>query len=188
MTSATASPEFAVPASGQAPEEVITTSLNHHEDGRELVVAAHADSIQAMLITSGRFRDLEVMIKGRVGGDEEPRIVSDTLYQAFMKRRVEREKCLRARSHLSAEDSSDGQDFQCGFFAMNELVDAVMSGKTNTTHLVVNFGGLTELEIGSDVASHSQLAEYAAALIFEVHSRQFGKVTDSILADRLVTS
>ena len=174
---------------------MIRADFNYVEVDRELVVATHTDTIQAMLLVSCRFQDLDVSIKGRLGGDEEERIVTDPLFQAFTKRRVERDKALRSmqmieagseqKTTLLAEESGDGQPFSCGFFRMNTLVEGVRTGRTNATQLMANFGGITSIEVGSDVADHSGLGEYAAALIFEVHARQLGEVPNSILVSRL---
>ena len=134
------------------------------------------------------------MIKGRVGEAEEHRIVADPLFIAFSQKRIERVKALREAQRIpfGSENpsrltvgQSAGEPFRCEFFRMNELVDGFFDGKVNATHLLVNFGGATDLEIGSDTANHEQLAAYAAELVFQVHARQLGEVPDSILKYRL---
>lgn len=172
----------------------MAVSFNKIESTGELILSAHVDTIQAMLLTSGNFPELDVMIKGRVGGDEEGRITADPLFKAFTQKRIERDKSLReaqivspdseSRSRLTVEQSVD-EPFRCKFFRMNELVEGLITGEVNATRLMVNFGGATDLEIGSDVASHEQLETYAAELVFQVHARQLGEVPDSILRNRL---
>jgi hypothetical protein len=177
------------------PAVQIGASFNRVDDRGELILSTHVDTIQAMLLTTGDFPELEVMIKGRVGGQEEGRITADPLFRVFTQRRVERDKLLResqitpaglpTRRRLTVEEAADSEPFQCGFFDMNKLVRGLLKGEVNAAHLMINFGGATDLEIGSDTASRPQLEAYAAELVFQVHARQLGEVPNSILMKRL---
>ena len=177
------------------PSVQVLATFNRIDDQGELILSAHVDTIQAMLLTSSEFPGLDVMIKGRVGKQEEGRIVSDPLFRAFTERRVERDKLLREtqvvsadsqdRQRLKVEESANGKPFQCKFFDMNELVRGLLSGEVNANRLMVNFGGATDLEIGSDKAGREELETYAAELVFQVHARQLGEVPESILLSRL---
>lgn len=172
------------------PSSIIPVKLRADHNGEEIVLATHTDSIQAMLLTADRYPEAGIMVKGRLGAVEERRIVQDSLYRVFTKSRAERAAALRRRMgevgcsgepYLSVEQSEAGEPFECGFFRLNKLVTGLFAGELNANTLMVQFGGATELEIGSNVCDEAELAPYADKMAFEIRARQMGELPMSIL-------
>ncbi len=173
------------------PLTVVTADFNAGYDRSKPPVTVHTDSIQAMIIVCRDQEDLNLMIKGRVE-EEADRISADSLYQDFVKTRAERKHMVHRdmqnpelmQSSLTVEQSANGEPFDCKFFDMNRVVEAVFSGATNANRLMVNFGGATEVEIGSSSCSLLQLEHASEVLIKEVRARQLGELPVSLLASR----
>lgn len=173
------------------PNTTLKVDFNANRDPNEPPLTAHTDTIQAIVLACRDQKELNLMIKGRVD-DEAERVSSDPMFQAFIKTRAERRSMVHrdaqnpelSQRTLSVEQSTDGVPFECKFFDMNKIVDAVFSGRTTANQLMVNFGGVTQLEVGSNSASLAQLEEAGDILTKEIRARQLGELPVSILATR----
>lgn len=163
-----------------------TTIVEFCDPGDDRIVAAHTDSIQSLIITASHYPELKVMIKGRVSEGQEERIASDPLFKAFTSVRAERQAAVNQTvasklGRLGVEMSSTSEPFRCNYFSMNTLVEGLLTGEANGNNLLINFGGATHVEIGSDKCKLDQLERFGDLLKWGVRTRQLGEVTDSIL-------
>lgn len=173
------------------PLTVITADFNADSEQDKPPLTAHTDTIQAMVLACRDQESLNLMIKGRVD-EEAARVSADPMFQAFIKTRAERKSMVHqdtqnpelAQNKLTVEQSADGAPFECTFFDMNKVVAAIFSGRTSANQLMVNFGGITEVEIGSNTATQTELEEAGDILIKEVRARQLGELPVAILATR----
>lgn len=154
------------------------------------ILAAHTDTVQALILVASQHPSLGVFARGRASEGQSDKISQDPLIKAYVAERAGRNGEANAYiasslGRLSVEMSSEGSTYSSKFLSLNKIVDDVFDGKTNANKLMTNFGGLTEIEIGSKTCSQENLSRFGRLLRWEVRNRQLGEIPDSVLHKRM---
>ena len=145
-----------------------------------VLISAHVDTIQALLLLLHTYRDTDLHVKGRVADTQAQKdeILDDPVVGFFIFNRAhERAPIIGplvngiGRPILRAHDRGD-DTFDTKFYKGSELVADWEAGKLTPNHLLPVFGGLTELSLGSDEIDIDTLSNIGEELGSEVWDKQ----------------